>query len=836
MEGSHSEELYRNPHLLSLSGKIIVFNHTPASCAKDGDRGESISHGHASFERASCRFLKAAPRAVAIGGMKTSAHVDIRCKCAVDVQRRVTTPCVLVTRRSEKGASFRYSLLTLSRSNRLEPCFEFTLPYEMKGSVLRGPTVLWSHAGHVFYTSLQAGEVRQRQIPLPLSHCVFGELPLHRGQVFVLGLHNECEDQTTSRVLGYMVESGQAFDGSVVLPLPYVGITRCMLVLSADKEDGALKVAAVAATSHQQLVYFQNGNVKDTCPLPFQLPEDIQLANTGRNGFLFVISFHQGHVCAVWKETFQIASCWSGVSSVHVDDFLGCGTDQILLFFRDGGVKGLPLDHFLITDLCGISYSVREKFQTSPLPENNLLTLQALESRLQSGLTVLQELQREVRVKDRVVQQSVQALNDVSSGRELVLTPPEQEGLSALWDSDDESNDEASDDKTQDMPAVSSNPQIDKLWHRIAEDRIVVGVILMIDSSVVSLSILTETGQSSTPAVIQTQSQVLWLPTPCPSSSSSASTLPEPAAKRCRQRIASTPNDLNTCRMAVTAVSRLTPLLNSGCVKCRVMLHYVQRQDAFSLLSSPTPVVLHCGQVAVDIRSDFQTQLLKNPKLKTDEVKEDLLCLLTVLDRWVFHIDSPDHSLGDIDGWIQKIVGCKRVDVSPQYLLFDSAGPSALILLGWRQITPFQGELSVHSSQLQMLKFLDSLLAYLPVSCSVQPVKGTRGPGAAHAFSLALEKEAVSLGECVSLLLSEKEEDEKRRNTGHDETGSVEGLQRCREAWQRDVERSRMRLSPLVDVGRYRKLTQSVFRVQLDGDLAWGEHLHPRARNSLCYE
>uniref|UniRef100_A0A8D3B565 FA complementation group B n=1 Tax=Scophthalmus maximus TaxID=52904 RepID=A0A8D3B565_SCOMX len=671
MEGSHSEELYRNPHLLSLSGKIIVFNHTPASCAKDGDRGESISHGHASFERASCRFLKAAPRAVAIGGMKTSAHVDIRCKCAVDVQRRVTTPCVLVTRRSEKGASFRYSLLTLSRSNRLEPCFEFTLPYEMKGSVLRGPTVLWSHAGHVFYTSLQAGEVRQRQIPLPLSHCVFGELPLHRGQVFVLGLHNECEDQTTSRVLGYMVESGQAFDGSVVLPLPYVGITRCMLVLSADKEDGALKVAAVAATSHQQLVYFQNGNVKDTCPLPFQLPEDIQLANTGRNGFLFVISFHQGHVCAVWKETFQIASCWSGVSSVHVDDFLGCGTDQILLFFRDGGVKGLPLDHFLITDLCGISYS-----QTSPLPENNLLTLQALESRLQSGLTVLQELQREVRVKDRVVQQSVQALNDVSSGRELVLTPPEQ----------------ASDDKTQDMPAVSSNPQIDKLWHRIAEDRIVVGVILMIDSS--------------------------WM---------------------------------------------------------------------FIIVFFLCP----------------------------DEVKEDLLCLLTVLDRWVFHIDSPDHSLGDIDGWIQKIVGCKRVDVSPQYLLFDSAGPSALILLGWRQITPFQGELS-----LQMLKFLDSLLAYLPVSCSVQPVKGTRGPGAAHAFSLALEKEAVSLGECVSLLLSEKEEDEKRRNTGHDETGSVEGLQRCREAWQRDVERSRMRLSPLVDVGRYRKLTQSVFRVQLDGDLA----------------
>lgn len=140
----------------------------------------------------------------------------------------------------------------------------------------------------------------------------------------------------------------------------------------------------------------------------------------------------------------------------------------------------------------------------------------------------------------------------------------------------------------------------------------------------VSLSIVTETGQSSTPAVIQTQSQVFWLPAPCPSSSSSssssASTFPEPAVKRSKQHNASRPNDLNTCRLAVTAVTGLTPLLNSGCVKCRVLLHYVQRQDAVALVSSPTPVVLHCGQVALDIHSDFQTRLLKNPELRTGKI------------------------------------------------------------------------------------------------------------------------------------------------------------------------------------------------------------------------
>lgn len=91
-------------------------------------------------------------------------------------------------------------------------------------------------------------------------------------------------------------------------------------------------------------------------------------------------------------------------------------------------------------------------------------------------------------------------------------------------------------------------------------------------------------------------------------------------------------------------------------------------------------------------------------------------------------------------------------------------------------------------------------------------------------FSSALEKEAVSLRESVSSLLCEGEEEEvERRGLGCDETPeavSVKELQRCREVWQLDVERSRMRLSPLVDAGRYRSLTQSMSDAQLHGDLA----------------
>lgn len=303
MEILLSENLYQNLHQLSFCGKIILFN-----CKRDSttnDRSELIFR-RLSYERENNRFLKAAD-GVAVISRKRSAHVDIvRCKCALDVQKRLAAPFILVTKTNEKGESFQYKLLTLSSSNRLEPCVEFKLPYQMKEKVyiMQGPTVLWTHGDCVYYTSLQAGEVRQ--LPIQWSHSIVGELPLHKGQVFVLGLQRNSEQPSNSQSLGYIIEDGQLFDVSVILPHPYISITQCMLVLSADRVDDVLECTAVAATSNQQLVYFENGIVKDTCQLPFKEPEHIQEANTGRNGCLFVVSFHQGHVCAIRKDTFQV--------------------------------------------------------------------------------------------------------------------------------------------------------------------------------------------------------------------------------------------------------------------------------------------------------------------------------------------------------------------------------------------------------------------------------------------------------------------------------------------------------------------------------------------------
>lgn len=129
-------------------------------------------------------------------------------------------------------------------------------------------------------------------------------------------------------------------------------------------------------------------------------------------------------------------------------------------------------------------------------------------------------------------------------------------------------------------------------------------------------------------------------------------------------------------------------------------------------------------------------------------------------------------------------------------------------------------------SHLQVLHFLDSFLPFLPISCSVQPVKCEQGPGAAQTFSSALGEEALSLRDAASSLLCD-EEVKRKKSPEHQRTPgqtAAVGLQRCTEEWKLDAERSKMRLSPLVDADGYRWLTRRLLEVQLESDLAALSH------------
>lgn len=297
-------------HLLCVSGNILLLKCHRTTDSNDSKVGDlTLAFCRLSYNREKNAFVQAAEGAVVLGGGMSSRTDILTCKCVYNCKKRVKTPCILVLQKADSEDHFQYSLFTLS-SGRLELCLQFRLPYGMRRNVriLPGPAVLWRHADGVFFTSLHTGAVES--VPVQVPHAVFGELPLRKGNVFVLGVPELSNTQSVSQNLGYFIENGHTFDGSVILPRPYVSVTQCVLILSAEKTDcnKVLKSAVVAATSQQQLVYFENGVVKNACELPFENPNNIQIIDAGRGASMFVVSFQQGHACSIWKETFQVCN------------------------------------------------------------------------------------------------------------------------------------------------------------------------------------------------------------------------------------------------------------------------------------------------------------------------------------------------------------------------------------------------------------------------------------------------------------------------------------------------------------------------------------------------
>ncbi|KAL0185239.1 hypothetical protein M9458_020936, partial [Cirrhinus mrigala] len=93
-----------------------------------------------------------------------------------------------------------------------------------------------------------------------------------------------------------------------------------------------------------------------------------------------------------------------------------------------------------------------------------------------SGLNVLDDLQRDVEVKDRLLQQSLVALTDLVSGREHVISSPQQEGLVSLWDDDDDAGDEEDDGMQTECAEAALKTH--RVWQRVIGQSLIIGVVL----------------------------------------------------------------------------------------------------------------------------------------------------------------------------------------------------------------------------------------------------------------------------------------------------------------------------------------------------------------------
>ncbi|XP_048834107.1 Fanconi anemia group B protein isoform X2 [Brienomyrus brachyistius] len=804
--------------LLAFNSDILLVQLAPSFSERESQSGSELRFRRMSFGREAGHFLVRNESKVLVSKRATSQFGLVTCAPAVDVKNGQLLPCILLKQQKRKTNSFKYILLTLSSSDSFERHLEFKLPYEMKDNVTiaRGPTVLWSHANSIFYTSVEVGEVQQVNVQL-LSVYYIGELPIGKRNTMILGSQKSAEKDHEKQpkitwphqAVGYFLEDGELFDGACILPNAYISVVKCIFFVSAEQVGDKFESSLVAATSKNQLVRFETGIPKDICKLPFEEPENVQLADTGLGGCFFLVSFQGGNVCAIWKNSFQVAHCWEGVSSLHVDDFVACGTDQLLMLFEKHEPPEGALAEFVITDLGDMTYTTRQNVvddasgAADSLQENYLRMVQVLESRLQLGMTSLRDLQRELEVKDRLLLQSVKALVDAVSGREYVVSRADQEGLVSLWDEDVEN--EGPDERlTAFEPHVLP---VEKIWQRVVEDRLVVGVVLteQAASSVesVSMSLLSEDSQGLGVHVLQTHSRMFWFP--CPS------TVKEPPAKRTKQDRSNRAE-----RLTVTVVTDLAPLVACGRIQCAVLLHTgCSKGAAFATL---------CGHVSLDIQDVAQGKycphLVNCCKFTTEECSEDLLSLLAAWESCSFVLRSPERTLHCVPQWLLGVARSEPVVFSPGYFLFVAAEPGAAILFHWQERTPFQGELRVCCrSQTQLLQVLDSLCHFLPPSCEVQHIRGKAAEELVLVLASSLEREALSLRDGVSSLLSAASMEVQGRAQEYEKVQPMDELQAHRIKMERDRERSRSAWSPLVEMEQYRGLSSTVSQFGLEGDL-----------------
>lgn len=288
--------------MVTLMGEVLVFH-----CKYSTSKSSEVTFWRTSFREDLGVFSNNDDKKVILF-KSTSRGVNIvKCGTAVNIKTGQKVPLVLL-KICKKGA-FKYMLLSLSITNKADIHVEFSLPYELDGvvSVLRGPTLLWSHQDIIFYTSSQTDGVRE--VPFCMKVIFVGDLPLNHNNLVVLGSpvvqKQQIKTDMDNKPALYFIEDGRTFRGDCLIPDIYHSVVSCLMVLNVKEINGALRSSLVAATSRKQLVYFENGLPEEMCVLPFEDPQSIRTIQTGTD-CLIIISFKHGNVCAVWKETFMV--------------------------------------------------------------------------------------------------------------------------------------------------------------------------------------------------------------------------------------------------------------------------------------------------------------------------------------------------------------------------------------------------------------------------------------------------------------------------------------------------------------------------------------------------
>ncbi|NWH57850.1 FANCB protein, partial [Geococcyx californianus] len=845
---------------LSYNGEVLLFQLSkPKHVEGAAGKTMNLCVRRMVFNRDAKLFVQ---KSSGVFSMRAS-HLKIEiicCSCTMDSRTGIILPCILMKKQKHNNV-VKYLLLLLHSSNQFEQSFHFKLDYELKEDIrlFTGPSVLWRHANKLFYISSNTCTVLSA--PVQLSSVVWtGEIE-DEGTV-VLGVRTAClsesEDEfsTSDRAIwgseffGYAIETQKMLTVTCFMPHAYSRVVSSVYICKNEILKKQRRISLVAITHKNQLIWFQDGLPKGVCELPYEKPCSVKTAVTRTNDLLFIVSFASGNICVVQRrDSLQVASKWQKVKSVLVDDFIGSGSEQLLLLFKDDSNTDV-LSTFEITDLGEVNYASGNDYKhnvptAEGLQENGLLTVRALETRLQAGYTSVRELQQHLRLKKRVILQSCKALIDLVEERTHILpSAKEVKCLVSLWD--DLENPPHS--LSKETSSSSNVPEhfTKKLWQRVVGDSLVVGVKLTesfyLSLSDVSLSLVMDQDFSSISPVIKCQNKIIKLNKAFSALSVSSGQI-EPPPKKMKMDLHSKndvkkafPKRCSTVQLdgakTVIAVTSLSPLLAFHRVCCIVLLHAKKQKHQNDSLQENKKITVLCGKILLsleDISSGkYSVKMLRDNGYCTGSV-EDILAVLAVSFRFSFQIVSSDCTLTPVNSWLLGEMECTPFKECHDNIFCHKAGNTYGTIFNWILKNPFEGVLTLFCRNLTVLfQCLHSLTRVLPPGCDVRLLRyGTKGV-LTEQLALALEKEMLT---SRSLFFSKESKAEESLTWGNEPSKKIgdapvaalldskEGVQHFRKKLQNEREECVLSMNQTMNGALYQETALKVAEAQLSSDM-----------------
>nr|XP_045006109.1 Fanconi anemia group B protein-like isoform X2 [Jaculus jaculus] len=770
MASNQAKSLHKQEKLLCYNGEILVF-HLEGDFADHRPADGSILHVRRMvFESRTSTFIL---KSTGFFNMKESySQLKIlTCNSVSDFRTGINLPCILI-QNTDYNDVFNYYLLLLHRTNKFERCLSFKLSYELKDDlwVLNGPLVFWQHLKTFFCVSCQSGKVTNVSVNFSSIKWI-GEIE-NRGMV-LLGLteHFSFEIGSTpkhsksdyavcnTKFCAYALESQEILSDRYIVPPIYSHVVTCVHVCTTEMVDNQLRMSLVVLTQKNQLILFRNGSPKSECHLPFPDPCAVQVLDSGKGKLFFIVSFRSNDACAISEKTFQVVAKWEKLTSVLVDDFIGAGTEQVLLVWADGP-SSAPLTSFKVTDLINYSSDPLD-YQGDSLMEgqhkNCHLVVSPLEVKCKADFTFIRGLKQHLLLQENIIAKSWQVLINLIQGKDSSTSNEEEESLVPFFDEEENcvyhTADENLPDNFQDPELV-----VEKTWCHVLDDSLVVGVkikSLKLSSNDMTLSLLIDQSCGSNFQLIKCQSRVINMD--CFPEPYLTPREVEPEVKRIKLTADSKEDESHSCGQPskkgsvyiITAVTSLPPLLAFSKFYCTVLLHLSEREGDGCAESHCIP----CGRLLLRLEDlSHRKYLLTFPKKNSVENMEDLFSLLAVLHKSCFYVTSPHYTLNLMKTWLSEYMKCEVIKEFPEIYLHKKLENCYEILLHWKQRTAFEGILVLYCrSQRVLLQCLHDLILALPVKCNFRYLKFRSEDFLIDHLALALERELVTLSSLSTL-------------------------------------------------------------------------------------